>query len=118
MDKPELVALKEELLASCEGFNRKDAAAWLDPLHADAITYNRGFVPVSAVRPIADAVLSASKSFNVDNVDGRIVGDTAILFGDYRYELADGNVEAGAFTITYARVDSGWKGHLSHYTPS
>ena len=50
---------------------------------------------VSAIRAIADTVLAAATSFDVNNVDGRIVGDTAILFGDYRYVMADGSVTVG-----------------------
>lgn len=82
MDNPELKALRDEALASCEGFNQKDVGAWMDPFHDEAVTYNKGFMPVAAVRPIADAVLEGSRSFNIENVDGRIVDNTAILFGD------------------------------------
>ena len=117
MDNNELASLRDELLASCEGFNRKDVGAWLDPFHEDAVTYNKGFIPLSAIRPMADTILASATSFNVENVDGRIVDDTAILFGDFRFELADGTVEAGAFAITYVRSDGEWKALLSHYTP-
>ena len=118
MDNPELKALLDETLASCEGFNRKDADAWFAPVHVDGMTYNKGFMPVSAVRPIADAVLEASKSFNIDNVDGRIVDNTAILFGAYRYELNDGTVETGNFSLTAVRTNGAWKTLLTHYTPA
>jgi hypothetical protein len=117
LDNAELAALRDELLASCEGFNRKDVGAWMDPIHEDAVTYNKDFMPISTIRPIAKDVLDASKSFTVDNVDGRIVDDTAILFGDYRFELNDGSVESGAFTATYVRTNGEWKALLTHYTP-
>ena len=115
--EPALESLRDELLASCEGFNRKDVGAWLDPFHTDAVTYNKGFMPLSMIRPMADAVLASAKSFTVDNVDGRIVDDTAVLYGEFRFELNDGTVEAGAFAITYVRTHGAWKALLSHYTP-
>jgi uncharacterized protein DUF4440 len=117
VDNTELANLRDELLASCEGFNRKDVGAWLDPFHEDAVTYNKGFITLAVVRPMADAILESARSFNVENVDGRIVDNTAILFGDYRFELADGTAETGAFAITYVRTDGAWKALLSHYTP-
>jgi hypothetical protein len=70
----ELGRLRDELYASCEGFNRKNIEAWLGPFHDDAVTFSQGFVPISATRPMAESIIGAAKSFDVDNVDGRIVG--------------------------------------------
>jgi len=42
MDDHELIALRDEALASCEGFN-KDVGLWMDPFHVNAVTYNDGF---------------------------------------------------------------------------
>lgn len=33
------------------------------------------------------------KSFTMHNLDGRIVNDTAVLFGEYVTEAADGTIE-------------------------
>ncbi len=118
IDDPELAALRDEMLASCEGFNAKDVGAWMDPFHEDAVTYNAGFTPLAMIRPVAPALIQTMKSFDVDNVDGRMVGDTAILFGDYRFEMEDGSVTVGAFTFTHVRVDGDWKTLLTHYTPT
>jgi hypothetical protein len=115
-DHPELARIHADWLASCVGFNNKDVAAWMDPFHEDAVTYNEGFMPLSAIRPMADAIIATAKSFDVENVDGRIVDDTAILFGDFRYEMEDGTVTTGAFTSTHARVGTDWKILLTHYT--
>jgi hypothetical protein len=117
IDDPELAALRDELVASCKGFNRKDVGAWMDPFHEDAVTYNEGFIPLALIRPAADTIIAAAKTFDVDDVDGRRVDDTAILFGGYRYELADGKVTTGAFTSTHVRVAGAWKTLLTHYTP-
>ena len=118
IDDPDLAGLRDAFVAGCVGFNAKDAAAWLDPFHTRSVTYNNGFMDVSAIRAIADAVLAGATSFDVDNVDGRIVGDTAILFGDYRYVMADGSVTVGAFSSTHARVAGEWSILMTHYTPS
>lgn len=117
MDDPQLVALRDEALASCEGFNNKDVSAWMDPFHEDAVTYNDAFMTLAMIRPMAPTLIDSYKSFNISNVDGRIVGDTAILFGDFVTEMADGSVQGGAFSFTFARVDGDWKNLLSHYTP-
>jgi hypothetical protein len=117
MDDPQLVALHKEALASCEGFNNKDVAAWMDPFHEDAVTYNNAFMTLAMIRPMAPTLIDSYKSFNIENVDGRRVGDTAILFGDFITEMADGSVTKGAFTFTFAKVDGEWKNLLSHYTP-
>ena len=116
-DHPELARIHADWLASCAGFNAKDVAAWMDPFHEDAVTYNEGFIPLSAIRPMADAIIVTAKSFDVEHVDGRIVDGTAILFGDFRYEMEDGSVTAGAFTSTHVRVGDDWKTLLTPYTP-
>ena len=116
MDDPELIALHEEALASCEGFNNKDVGAWMDPFHEDAVTYNDAFMTLAMIRPMAPTLIDSYKSFNIENVDGRRVGDTAILFGDYKMEMADGTAVNGAFTSTHAKVDGAWKTLLTHYT--
>jgi hypothetical protein len=117
MDHPELIALHEETLASCEGFNNKDVSAWMDPFHEDAVTYNDGFMPISILRPVADSLIESFNSFNISNVDGRIVGNTAVLFGDYVTEMADGTTRSGAFTLTAVKTNGEWKTLLTHYTP-
>ena len=116
IEDPELAALHDAMLESCVGFAAKDVGAWMDPFHEDAVTYNNGFMPISAIRPVADVLIAAAKRFDVSNVDGRIAGDTAVLFGDYRYEMEDGSVTTGAFTSTHARVGGEWKTLLTHYT--
>ena len=118
MDNPELIALHDAALASCEGFNNNDVSAWMDPFHDDAVTYNGGFIPVAIIRPMADTLIETFKSFTIGNVDGRIVDDTAILFGDYLTEMADGTTTRGAFTFTFVRTNGEWKTLLTHYTPS
>lgn len=117
MENPELIALHEATVASCEGFNNKDVAAWMDPFHDDAVTYNNGFMATSTIRPIADTLIESFKSFTIDNVDGSIVDDTAILFGDYATEMTDGTTTTGAFTFTFVRTNGAWKTLLTHYTP-
>ncbi|MEX2294004.1 MAG: nuclear transport factor 2 family protein [Acidimicrobiales bacterium] len=118
MDDPELLSLLDEAIASCEGFNQKNVSAWMDPFHADAVTYNGGFLAIAEVRPMAEVAIEAYSRFMIDNVDGRIVGDTAILFGDYALDMTDGTGTSGAFTFTCARVDGAWKTLLTHYTPT
>lgn len=118
MDDPQLLALLDETRASCEGFNSKDVAAWMDPFHEQAVTYNGGFMAVADIRPIAEVAIEGYSRFAIDNVDGRIVDDTAVLFGDYALDMADGTSTRGAFTFTFVRVDGAWQTLLTHYTPT
>ncbi len=75
IEDPELAALRDSMLASCAGLNAKDVGAWLDPFHDEAVSYDTAFMRVADVRTVADSVIAGAKSFDMDNIDGRIVDD-------------------------------------------
>lgn len=59
-------------------------------------------------------------TFTTSDVRGRVVGDTAILWGDFEYRLQPKDGEPvlmqGRFTSTWAKVDGRWIDVLNHYT--
>lgn len=114
--------LRKALDAANDAYNRGDAEGWLGPGLEGAVVFQgstQAFIPLTVLRSAAEAILSLGGRFSVEDVQCRIVGDTAVQFGTFENQASpDAVPERGSFSITYARVDGEWRPLFSHYTPT
>ena len=106
--------------------NRGDVEAQLAHVHEGIVLHSAaagGFLDGrEAARASQDAMRQQFEtfSFTTSNVQARAFGDTAILWGDFRFALApskgDEIVATGRFSSTWARIDGEWRDVMNHYT--
>ncbi|HJR25717.1 MAG TPA: nuclear transport factor 2 family protein [Acidimicrobiales bacterium] len=110
--------------ATIDGFNRGDAEAYVAMAHARAVTRMaglNGFARAADVEQMAPEILAMAKRFTVDYAGVEVLGDAAVLWGEFEHvsrapDGGDGERSSGQFTITCARYDGTWKVVCSHYS--
>ena len=83
-----------------------------------------GFVDgLTAIRSGEEQMAGSFKSFTFSSSDVqcRVHGDTAVVWGNFKYVLTPHAGEAietgGRFSSTWARVDGEWQDVFNHYSP-